>query len=341
MSIREVDAAEFDATSSGSAADAYRSHHDEIRRRHTVAESTAADAAPVGFERPADAPEVAFVNDAQRWFVWSASHRGMAPRAKDARHCAVRVYGCFPSHEEAVEHAQVVAGLDKTCSLLVSPTHDWTMVPSAPARLADGAVEHVKAVLAAYDAQRAQSTAEFQENVDQRRAGRGAAKPKAEATDATADATADAATSAAPRRLGRDAEVRDQSVVAVSVVRDTTQEEGEPLLRVYGAFESAAAADAWARCAGDHVTDHDIDIVSTCVWLFVNDISPDKIPQEVYRSKELGSIIQNQKKQPQMVEQFKKWREESTPTAPGNPSTTPPTNSLTDSQQSTETAEAS
>ena len=100
-------------------------------------------------------------------------------------------------------------------------------------------------------------------------------------------------------------------VVAATFLKDPTQSVGEPIFRVYAAFESAAAGDAWARCAGDHVVEYDIDLVTTCVWLFVNDVDGKKIAQEVYRSPELNSIMTTQKKQPQAVEQFEKWRRES------------------------------
>lgn len=292
-------------TRGGTAADAYAQNHAEIQRRQQLAQSD--DQNPRCFERTPGAAEPAFKDDAQTHFVWSASHEGMAPRAKSAQHPAVRIYGLFPSHEEALEHARAVAELDPTCSLMISPTHEWTMLPRAPDRLA-AAPAHVASVLEAHRAQRETSTREFKENVTQRRAG---VNEKKTAPDVTDPQPHDSPPLTTPRRLGRDAEVRDQSLVALTILKDTTQPVGEPIFRVYAAFPTTTEGDAWARAAGDVVVDHDIDLVSTCVWLFVNDVQADKIGKEVYRSEALSSIIANHKKQPQMCENFHKWRQES------------------------------
>lgn len=310
------DDAGFGGGAGGSVTDAYQKNHDEIQRRQKLTQSD--DVNPRTFERVAGAPEPPFKNDAQTHFVWSASHDGMAPRAKDAQHPALRIYGLFSCYEEALEHARVVASVDASCSLMISPTHEWTMLPRAPDRLGN-APDHVRKVLAAYGESRDASKKEFTENVESRRGGvgvKGSAPGEeggggdegGEGGDASS-LPADAAL--APRRLGRDAEVRDQSIVAISVVKDTTQEVGEPVFRVYGAFENTAEGDAWARVAGDTVVDYDIDLVSTCVWLFVNDVEAEKVGKEVYRSNELNSIMENQRKQPQLCENYKKWRDES------------------------------
>lgn len=301
----DAPAAPAPPTQGGTVADAYAQNHAEIQRRQHLAQSD--DQNPRCFERTPGAAEPAFKDDAQTHFVWSASHEGMAPRAKSAQHPAVRIYGLFPSHEEALEHARAVAELDPTCSLMISPTHEWTMLPRTPDRLA-AAPAHVASVLEAHRAQRETSTREFKENVTQRRAGVNEKKTAPDVTDPEPHGSPPLTT---PRRLGRDAEVRDQSLVALTTLKDTTQPVGEPIFRVYAAFPTTTEGDAWARAAGDVVVDHDIDLVSTCVWLFVNDVQADKIAKEVYRSEALSSIIANHKKQPQMCENFHKWRQES------------------------------
>ena len=193
-----------------------------------------------------------------------------------------------------------------------SPTHEWTMLPRNPDRLLASA-DHVSDVLEAYKVEREKSNEEFRENVRQKRGGAGKQRGGEEEEEAWKGE--EDGLPRAPLRLGRDAEVRDQSVVAVSFVKDSTgggcSSCPEPVFRVYAAFESSSAADAWARAAGDTVVAYDIDVVSTCAWLFVNDIEAEKIEQEVYRSEELSSIMSNHRKQPQMCENFQKWRDES------------------------------
>jgi len=236
----------------------------------------------------------------------------MAPRASDAAHPALRIYGLFGSEAEATEHARVVAGVDPTCSLMVSPTHEWTMLPCRPERLPE-AGSHVSAVLEAYKVEREKSMQRFRDNVSQKKGGAGKRREVAEVGTTPGEGLEGGSDRPrVPMRLGRDAEVRDQSVVAVSFVKDGTNASSpEPVFRVYAAFETSAAADAWARAAGDTVVAYDIDVVSTCAWLFVNDIEAEKIEQEVYRSEELTSIMSNHRKQPQMCENFQKWRDDS------------------------------
>lgn len=285
---------------------AYKPVYEEIKRRQAVASAEVQN--PTSFERAADADGVAFRNDAQRFFVWSASHVAMPPLARDPKQPAVRIYGLFPSSEEAVEHARVVHGVDPTCSVMVSPTHEWVVLPARPERL-DDAAPHIDAVLAAYRAKRDASRVAFEENVREHRTGIGPAEEAAkeeEKEEAGKEAEKEEE-KAAPQRLGRDAEVRDQSLVAVSFVRDY-----EPIFMVYAAFEATASGDAWARCAGDHVVDFDIDLCSTCAWLFPNAIESEKVGKEVFRSTELTSIMNNQRTQPQKVENFRKWREDAT-----------------------------
>ena len=290
----------------GSAQESYTRNHTEIQRRQQITQS-GEQQNPRNFERVPNTPEMPFYIDAQTHFVWSASHDGMAPRSQDAHHPAVRIYGTFGSHEEAAEHARVVASVDSTCSLIVSPTHKWVMVPKNPDRLA-ASDTHIEAVLGAHKEAREKSTMSFRENVQNKRGGTGLVDNKAPKETKTAQKT-DVAF--APRRLGRDAEVRDQSIVAATFLKDTTQPVGEPIFMVYAAFDNTTTGDVWARCAGDHVLDYDIDLVSTCEWLFVNDVSNEDFGQEIYRSNELNAIMANQKKQPRLVENFKKWRDES------------------------------
>lgn len=320
-------AAEFDPQlSGGSMMDSYRQAHDEIRRRRDVASVTSGSegSGSVSFERAAGADDVPFRNDAQTHFVWSASHEEMAPRAKSALQPALRIYGLFASAEEAVEHARVVAAVDPSASLMVSPTHEWLVLPRSAARLADAAATqaHVDAVLQADKQAREKSASEFRENVRMQRGGVRPDQHRVDEPESDADAKAivtpgDATLSKA--RLGRDAEVRDQSIVAISFLCDTLQTVPEPIFRVYAAFPNTSDGDAWARCAGDVVTDHDIDLCSTCAWLFVNAVDSDKIQKEVHRSSELNAIMQDHKKQPQRCEQFEKWRKEAQPEESSEP----------------------
>lgn len=294
----------------------YAKTHAEMQRRRRVADETRWGT-PQSFARAPGVSDPAVRNDAQTHFVWSASHDEMRPRARDARHPAIRVYGLFASAEEATEHAHTVARVDPSCSLMVSPTNEWTMLPRSAARLAAAEV-HVTTLLGRHAARRERDEAEFSRNVEEKRGGVGKAEqdgapPQARApTDAAADVPPDA--QRAPLRLGRDAEVRDQSLVTMTILADDVQEAApEPIFRVHAAFANAADADAWARAAGDQLTDVHIDVVSTCEWLFIQDVTSEKVQKEVFRSEELDKIMQTHRNQPAQCENYRRWREEAQP----------------------------
>ena len=90
-----------------------------------------------------------------------------------------------------------------------------------------------------------------------------------------------------PRRLRVGAEVRGQTHVALTVLRDP--EGGECLVRVLGCFASAADADAWSRNVGTRaVTESDTHVASTCEWLYPN---AEPRGREHYRVDELQRIM--------------------------------------------------
>ena len=61
--------------------------------------------------------------------------RVMAPRPVEPRYPSLRVYGCFGTREEAVEHAEAVRERDPSCSLLVVERGTWLLFPQDTAVL--------------------------------------------------------------------------------------------------------------------------------------------------------------------------------------------------------------
>ena len=123
---------------------------------------------------------------------------------------------------------KLVHSLDPSASVLVSPTHSWTVLPKDPNRLADAAKlqSHIDEVLRIHTNTLQASTDTFQENVREHKTGDGAAREDADAQRAlkardkhNTERLARHATSSSTV-LRRDAEVRDQTLVAISYVRD-------------------------------------------------------------------------------------------------------------------------
>lgn len=297
-----------------STTDVFTQHHEEIRRRHDV--TISADQNPTTFERAKDAVvNLPFKIDTQSIAVYSVSHERMAPKAQDPKAPAIRIYGLFPDQDEALDFAKTLSECDPSCSVLMCPTHEWNLLPRSPERLQDpqsiGA--HIDRVLKRYANERDESTQRFHDNVKNHRTGDATSKTKKEEDEKTNDHESTKPATKG-KRLPRDAEVRGQQFVAVSFLTDTEQSIPEPLFRIYAAFDSTADADSWVRnSGGDEVKDFNIDIVDLGKWLFPNDVPNEKLSKEVYRSSELGNIMQSFKDQPAAVENYRKWREESDP----------------------------
>ena len=220
----------------------------------------------------------------------------------------------FDTIEDAVDHARCVQAVDASVNLQVSAAHEWFCMAASPEAVADDKAlrQHVSDLLASYKEARESADKEFKSNVSKRVGGKGLdgrARAGAAATAANAmDKEALKSFRKAPK-IGRSAEVREQSYLAVSFVSDTISELPQPLVRVYGAFNTEKEADVYVRnTCGDHVKDHDIYVVCACEWLHPQSIDPSKV-REVFRSEELTSVIKNHKSQGAQCKSFQEWRD--------------------------------
>lgn len=309
---------------------AFDKHHEEIQRRRNVSEMETT-ATSTSFE-PAKTQSLVvlpFELPEQRFVLYSVSHVCMPPIAEDCTQPGIRLYGTFASREDALDHAREVQRVDGSCNLQLSATHTWFCMAASPDRVADDAAcrAHVTAVLDAETARRDHANQEFEKNRSKHSGGAGAdpsrqaqtAEAARRAVEAAKQMKPDGTDAASLRRapkLGRAAEVRDQSFLVASFLPDVVQDLPEPLVRVYAAFGTEEEADVYVRnVVGEHVTDVDVYVVSACEWLHPQAIDASKIKSEVFRATELSRIMDNHKSQPSQVEKFRAWRE-APPAAP-------------------------
>jgi hypothetical protein len=221
------------------------------------------------------------------------------------RPCA-RVYGAFATREDALAHADVVQGVDATCSLVIAQRGEWLLFPQTEA-VRDDPDERMRRLTKRLDVHRdarADADAEF-DRVVRERADRPA--PRDVPVDDDEDADAEKLVYPPPRRLRAGAEVRGQSAVALCAIPDPVG--GECLLKILGCFETAAEADNWARnVASRRVTDEDIVVAPTCEWFYPNGDA--KASREHYRSDELQRIMDAAARNPQAVREYKEWKAE-------------------------------
>ena len=287
--------------------DAYKPAFQEIARRAGVARSGACREETSHFERSADAPRTPFLLPEQDFVLLSLGTAVLAPRPVDASRPCVRIYGAFGSYEDACAHADVVRGVDATCSLVVAPRNEWLLLPQTEAAR-DDPQERARCLekrLAAHRTARAEADAEFERVVRER-----AERPAPQEVPVDDDETREAEDLVypPPRRLRAGAEVRGQNAVTLCVVPDPVG--GECLVKVLGCFETAAEADAWARnVASRRVTEDDILVAPACEWCYPN-AAHARSGSEHYRSDELQRIMDAAARNPQAVRDYKEWKRE-------------------------------
>jgi hypothetical protein len=310
----------------------YAEHMAEIGRRRDVQAHDAAlrqTGVLPSFGRAARGA-VEHVHEEQRVALLSLSQKGFAPRSADGA-SAIRVYGCFPSAEEAREHAALVEQHDPGVSLLCHPVGEWGVAVETPDRLALAPTLR-DAKLKAYMRRRRTS-----EEVFERRRQRaldvsdasGTSAPLSTADDlddvdddddarARAGAAADGADGAvvdgaAPRRrrLAAAAQLCGQRVAAISFVVDDTS---EFLYCVHGCLDSHDEADAFVRNdVSRRIVDFVTDVVATCAWVFPATMGDDIIRSEHFRHEELDKIMAYRRTEPTRVREYREWLEETKP----------------------------
>lgn len=302
-------------------------HHQEIKRRSNVATSNNVNSTSFSRAQTVGATDFPFELPDQDWVLYSVSHVRFSPVADDPCNPGIRVYGTFATPEDATDHARLIVSIDQSVNVQLSRARDWFSLISCPERLQDdGAVrEHVKTLLADYNTSRDLADTEFNSNLSKNTGGKGqdpwaASKVERRKEEAAKIANTLGEDGQAKRelrravKLGRAAEVRDQNVVVISFVADNTQALPEPLVCVWGAFNTETEADVYVRnTCGETVKDHDLYVCALYEWLHPQNIDVSKLRNELFRSKELTSVIQNHKSQPAQCDAYSKWRNSTTP----------------------------
>ena len=231
----------------------------------------------------------------------------LAPRPLDPLRPSLRVYGGFETREEAVEHAELVASVDGTCSLAVVPLREWFLLPQNEQCRDDPEYRQQKTVarVQEWERQRLERDAAFDRRLQERSGTEDVVSaPPEEEDEETVEA--EELVYKPPKRIRAGVEVRGHAYMALSVIPDPVV--GQCVVKIYGFFESLADADRWNRNVGSRVvTDHDIHTAPTCEWLYPNG----KITcAQHYRNPELQRIMDAAERNPQAVKDYKTWKAE-------------------------------
>lgn len=233
-----------------------------------------------------------------------------APCPLDPTRPTLRVYGAFADRDEALEHAEVVRGVDPTCSLALVPCGEWFLMPIDEAMRDDPEARERRCQehLAAHRA------AQEQHRDEHRRAVAGGrcdtpydTRPPMLTEEQEEEEEAERTVYKPPRKLRVGAEVRGQRVVVVSTIPHSA---GECLVKVHACFDEVGDADGWIRgVASRIIVDDALMVAPTCEWIFPN-AATHLEQKEHYRVGELQRIMDNAQGNPRVVRNFKQWKRE-------------------------------
>lgn len=261
-----------------------------------------------------------FVDGEQSWVLFSISHIGMPPVAKDPSLPGIRIYGCFDSAEAATDYAKtILIPNDPTCSVQLNKTHEWICACKNATNLANSEYVNSKTdeLLSSYASQRQQNKIQFDDEIKRMQESKESHTVQ-ETTDdvdekhitegeAVPSTTTDLGSKIKP--LSKLCEISGQSFACVSFVQDKeSSQEPEFLFKVYSCFNSIDDADRYVRnVAGEHVKDFDIDVITLLKWVFPTQ----KIDvMTKYRASELTNIMQYHREQPAKVNEYHKTMED-------------------------------
>lgn len=286
---------------------AFRPAFEEISRRSNVAQSFA-ETDTSYFPRSTDPVNTPFRIPNQQAVLVSMGTSVLAPRPEDASRPALRVYGAFPTREDAKDHAQIINSLDDSCSLVIVKQGEWILFPQNE-HVRDDLEANKKRCqqkLQAHRVKQAEDGEAFDRCVKEHIERPPPKSTNDEPEDKEEQEEAEGLVYKPPKRIRAGAEVRGQSIVALCVIPD---EFGECLFKILGCFENSTEADKWIQNVGSRkITDDDIYVTSTCEWIYPNGTA--KEGSNHYRIDELQRIMDAAARNPEMVQSYKDWKKD-------------------------------
>ena len=292
----------------------FETHHQEIRRRSEITQSRSGSNEHVckddhTFTKVVDAQNFDFYDDSKKFIVFSLSQQKFAPVPVECSNPAICIFGGFPSHDEAMEYAQFVMKSHDKISVFIDEIHKWIVGAKNPENInnADYITAHKEKLLDDHKQMLQKNNDDFLENVKNQQMGDVSASSKESDTQDTTITYSDSRS----HKISNNMDVRGQKLVVASFLKDRSDVDvPEFMFQIFGFFETEEETNAYIRnVCGDEVKNLDIDVVSTCDWIFPQRMHHDKVKKEVFRSDELDNIMRTHKNQPKEVAKFKEVME--------------------------------
>ncbi len=311
----------------------FEQHHNEIKRRSEITKQGFTD--DKTFTKVEDNNNFSFKFDDQAFVVFSLSQESFAPIPVNNSNPAICIYGAFPTREEAVEYAHNVIK-EHNISIFVDQTHKWiAAVKNTECMTNNTYIEsHTSKLIKKHQEMLHTNLQEFKENVENKKAGNTTKNEKSDQPDQPKETTEKNSKS---HKISSKLDVRGQKLAVVSFVKDDA-DIPEFLCQIFAFFDKEEDANVYIRnVCGDKIQDFDIDVVSTCEWIFPQNMTYENANKEIFRSEELDHIMRNHKNQPKEVARFKDAMDKNEPETNNNSLTNNTANtSSNDAENNTE-----
>lgn len=261
----------------------------------------------------------------QLFVLYSMSTAAFAPfRGHDATSSGLRVYGTFPTRDEALHHADVISGEDNCVSLFISSSATWFLLsddevsvqnsePIINGLLKSHATAQVAREQEFREHKRAalntQTSAESDESGGQGKDGEKENDADWDSSVVTKKPDTQPVTKVkhSRRRMSAACAVMGQRLVVASFVCDPNS--FDVCCKVYGMVDTEEEANAWIRnVISKSVVDQDIHVLSACEWVFPTHMANEEAPRQVFRNEELNRIMQSRGEEPKKVQDFEEWQ---------------------------------
>ena len=313
----------------------HQEHNEEIKRRLGISleRQSMNDITTPGFEKGSETGEgvnIPFTRLEQQFVVFSTSHVGMAPIVSTPNQAGVRVYGVFPTSEDALEYAQEAMSLDEDCNFQIGKVKEWILAANSIEHLQDATYVHTKCqnILTQYSTQLEQSKNQFKtymEDPDNNRPTNNeqnhASVPKNHDNSSTSSETLQPDTSEKNiyrKRFDRRLEIREQNYAVVSIIADPNDQSFEFLFTVWGCFSSEKECDGWIREVASKInTEYAMHVVNMYEWIKPGVMKDtDDAVVTHYRNQEMDKIMKHAQRHSNDIDGFKTWCRDNDTTPP-------------------------
>ena len=268
-------------------------------------------------------PNEVFEDPDQKVILINIAHRHQNPKSKIP---SFRICGAFPDVDRLKRHVSSTGGVNAYggANLLKAEAHKKFIICTSYEKQqnADYMMTKINDITERYIKTLKFHNEEFNQNKSNRKQGKTGLSTtekikkhtsRKELIDSKFDQESKSGTENG--EVGRNAEVRNQSVAVISILDDLTPavlnaiEDPEPVVIVWGCFENdKQAKDYIYNTASKYVKDLMLDIVNMYEWVYPTEIAKrvEEIDEE-FRDPTLNKVMKSRKQQKEAVLSYEEW----------------------------------